>query len=109
MLETIREYGLEALDASGEMASTRRAHTFYYLRLAEAAEAETGGPRQGVWLDRLEREHDHLRAALQWSLEQARNEEAAEDARSMETALRLGGELVRFWVVHGQIRKRRTF
>ena len=109
MLETIREYGLEALDASGEMASTRRAHTFYYLRLAEDAEAETGGPRQGVWLDRLEREHDNLRAALQWSLERAGNEEAAEGARSMEMALSLGGELGRFWVVHGHISEGRNF
>jgi DNA-binding CsgD family transcriptional regulator/tetratricopeptide (TPR) repeat protein len=109
MLETIREYGLEALAASGEMASTRRAHTCYYLGLAEDAEAETGGPRQGVWLDRLEREHDNLRAALSWSLEQAGNEEAAEVARSMETALRLGGELGRFWVVHGHISEGRNF
>ncbi len=109
LLETIREYGLEALDASGEMASTRHAHAFYYLALAEDAEAETGGPRQGVWLERLEREHDNLRAALSWSLEQAGNEEATEGARSMETALRLGGALGRFWVVHGHISEGRTF
>src|SRR5260370_40994972 len=75
MLATIREYGLEALAASGEMASTRRAHAVYYLRLSEDAETEIGGPQQAAWLDRLEREHDNLRAALQWSLEQAENEE----------------------------------
>src|SRR5258708_6914664 len=109
MLETIREYGLEALDASGEMASTRRAHARYYLRLAEDAEVESGGPRQGVWLDRLEREYENLRAALSWSLEQAGNEEAAEVARSMETALQLGGALGRFWVVHGHLSEGRTY
>ncbi len=109
MLETIREYGLEALAASGEMAGTRRAHARYYLRLAEDAEVEGGGPRQGVWLDRLEREHDNLRAALSWALEQAGNEEAAEGARSMETALRLGGVLGRFWVVHGHLSEGRNF
>ena len=97
MLATIREYGLEALAASGEMASTRRAHAVYYLRLAEDAETEIGGPQQAAWLERLEREHDNLRAALLWSLEQAENEEATDDERSMEAALRLGGALRDFW------------
>src|SRR6266699_164416 len=81
MLATIREYGLEALTASGEMASTRRAHAVYYLRLAEDAETEIGGPQQAAWLDRLEREHDNLRAALLWSVEQAENEEDTDDER----------------------------
>ena len=56
-----------------------------------------------------EREHDNLRAALSWSLEQAGNEEAAEGVRSRETALRLAGALGRFWVVHGHISEGRTF
>src|SRR3989440_704163 len=76
MLATIREYALEALAASGKMESTRRAHAAYYLALAEQAELELGGPQQGAWLDRLEREHDNLRAALSWSLEQAGDEDA---------------------------------
>jgi len=58
MLETIREYGLEALSASGEMESARQAHATYYLRLAEQAERELGGPQQSAWLDPLEREHN---------------------------------------------------
>src|SRR2546429_3468453 len=91
------------------MASTRRAHAVYYLRLSEDAETEIGGPQQAAWLDRLEREHDNLRAALQWSLEQAGNEEATEDDRSMETALRLGGALREFWRVHGNISEGRNF
>src|SRR6266699_3734280 len=69
MLETIREYGLEALEAHGEAAVTRRGHAAYYLALAEKAEPELGGPQQAVWLDRLEQEQENLRAALQWSLE----------------------------------------
>ncbi len=65
MLETIREYGLECLVASEEMEFTRRAHALYYLALAEEAEPEPGlvGSLQVVWLERLEREHDNLRAA----------------------------------------------
>src|SRR5437764_5422609 len=76
MLATIREYGLEALASAGEMESTRRAHAAHYLVLAEQAELELGGPQQAVWLEQLEQEHDNLRAALQWSLEQAGDEEA---------------------------------
>ncbi len=109
MLATIREYGLEILASSGDMASTRRAHAHYYLRLAEDAEVEIGGLQQAAWLNRLEREHDNLRAVLQWSLEQAGNKEAIESERSMETALRLGGALRSFWVVHGHISEGRSF
>ncbi len=109
MLETIREYGLEALAASGEMESTWRAHAACYLALAEDAELELGGPQQAARLGQLEREHDNLRAALQWSLEQAGDEGAREDERSMEIALRFGGALRGFWRVHGQISEGRNF
>ena len=108
MLETIREYGLEVLAAGGEMESTRRAHAHYYLSLAEDAEIEIGGPKQVAWLGRLEREHDNLRAALSWSLEQAGNE-AMEGEHNIELALRLGGALRSFWVVHGHISEGRNF
>ncbi|TMD53715.1 MAG: tetratricopeptide repeat protein, partial [Chloroflexi bacterium] len=108
MLETIREYGLEVLAAGGEMESTRRAHAHYYLSLAEDAEIEIGGPKQAAWLGRLEREHDNLRAALSWSLEQAGNE-AMEGEHNIELALRLGGALRSFWVVHGHISEGRNF
>jgi predicted ATPase/DNA-binding CsgD family transcriptional regulator len=103
MLATIREYGLEALAASGEIESTRRAHAAYYLALAEQAELELGGPQQGAWLDRLEREHDNLRAALQWTVEQG------ETQHSMEMALRLGGALRRFWWTLGHWSEGRSF
>src|SRR5260370_32475136 len=83
MLHTIREYGLEALAASGEMESTRCAHADYYLRLSEDAEVEIGGPQQAAWLERLEREHDNLRAAFQWSLEQAGEEKAMQGERGI--------------------------
>ncbi len=106
MLATIREYGLEALASGGEMESTRRAHAAYYLALVEEAELELGGPQQAVWLEQLEREHDNLRAALQWSLEQAGDEEAGQ---RREIALRLGGALQLFWWAHGHRSEGRTF
>ncbi|HLJ32412.1 MAG TPA: tetratricopeptide repeat protein, partial [Ktedonobacteraceae bacterium] len=103
MLETIREYGLEALASSGEEEITRQAHAAYYLALAEKAEPEFGGPEQAKWLERLEHEHDNLRAALHWSLEQGKAR------HRMEMALRLGGALRRFWLVHAHISEGRTF
>jgi hypothetical protein len=103
MLETIREYGLEVLAASGEMEITRQAHAAYYLALAEEAEPEYGGPQQAAWLNRLEQEHDNLRAALHWSVEQAGTEYL------IEMALRLGGALWRFWLVHGHVNEGRDF
>src|SRR5437660_4862688 len=77
MLETIREYGMETLMVSGELESTQHAHAAYYLALAEEAEPELGGPQEVVWLERLEREHANLRAALSWLLEPKAAEEVA--------------------------------
>jgi predicted ATPase/class 3 adenylate cyclase/DNA-binding CsgD family transcriptional regulator len=103
MLETIREYGLEVLTASGEMEITRQAHALYYLTLAEAAEPELAGPQQAVWLERLEREYDNLRVALGWFLERG------EAGQSMEMALRLAGALWWFWEDRGHWSEGRDF
>ncbi|HEX6481202.1 MAG TPA: LuxR C-terminal-related transcriptional regulator [Ktedonobacteraceae bacterium] len=103
MLETIREYGLEALLASGELERTRQAHAEYYLQLAERAELELGGPQQAAWLEKLEREHDNLRAALSWTVEQG------ETQQRIEMALRLGGALRPFWWGRGHWSEGRTF
>lgn len=96
MLETIREYGLEALAAGGEAEATRQAHAVYYLALAEEASVQGHSPQQAVWLERLEREQDNLRAVVRWSLE------PAQDAvQRREVLLRLGGALLEFWHVRG--------
>ena len=100
MLETIREYGLECLSSSGELEQTQRTHAQYYLHLAEEGEAHLFGAEQVPWFDRLEREYDNLRAALGWSVERAAGGQAE---YSMETALRLAGALVRFWVARWYI------
>jgi DNA-binding CsgD family transcriptional regulator/tetratricopeptide (TPR) repeat protein len=103
MLETIREYGLEALEGSGEMELTRQAHAAHYLGLAEQAERALDDPQQAEWLERLEREYDNLRAAMQWSLEPGK------EGHRREMALRLGGALRRLWIVHGHWSEGRNF
>jgi non-specific serine/threonine protein kinase len=90
MLETLREYALIRLRESGEEDAARRAHAAYLLGLVERAAPELRGPRQQHWLDRLERDHDNVRAALAWSVEQ-----------EPEVALRLGAGLWRYWFTRG--------
>lgn len=105
MLETIREYAVEMLNTSGEEQSVRQAHATYYVALAEKSEQELGGPRQAIWLERLEGEHDNLRAAMNWTLKQDGNDEE----RHIELALRLGGALRRFWQMHGHLDEGQIF
>jgi predicted ATPase/class 3 adenylate cyclase/Tfp pilus assembly protein PilF len=94
MLETIREYALERLEASGEARLLRQYHAGYYLTLAGRAEPELrAGPQQVAWLDRLEQEHGNLRAALTWSLERGEG----------EIALLLSSALWRFWYWHSHL------
>lgn len=91
MLETIRAYALELLTASDELELTRHAHAGYYLRFAEQAAPILLDIRQSRWLERLEWEHDNLRATLEWLL--ACNE--------TDAALRLSGALGWFWYLRG--------
>ena len=100
MLETIREYGLEMLTSTRELEATRQAHATYFLALAEEAEPELVGSQQIVWLERLDREHDNLRAALTWSLDSGQGEE---NEQRTELALRLGGALREFWITRAHL------
>jgi len=89
MLETIREYAQEKLEASGEKALTKRAHAAYCLVLAEEEAIEQGGAEGTEWSERFAREHDNFRAGLEWLIETG-------DA---EWGLRLGTALFRFWEI----------
>jgi predicted ATPase/class 3 adenylate cyclase len=91
MLETIHEFAREKLGESAEAEEIKRLHAEYFLTLAEEAYPELRGPDQLKWLERLEAEHDNMRAALTWALER----------KEAEVALRLGGALVWFWSVRG--------
>ncbi|MCW5852975.1 MAG: tetratricopeptide repeat protein [Anaerolineae bacterium] len=99
MLEVMRQYCRAKLDASGETDTLHRRQATFYATLAEQADRELQGPKQALWLGRLEREHTHLRAALTWVMEQG------------ETALllRLAGHLWRFWEARGHIAEGRQW
>ncbi len=106
MLETIREYALERLTESEETEAIGRRHAHYFLALAEQSQPELRGPKQTAWLERLEQEHDNLRAALEWALEDTADEQATE---RRELALRLSAALEPFWVMRGHYREARAF
>jgi predicted ATPase len=99
MLETVREYALERLEANREQKEARHGHAVYYLALAKDARPELTGPRQTEWFGRLESEHDNLRAALSWSLERG----------NAETALQMNAQLWWFWYKRGHLSEGRRW
>ncbi|MDQ5854609.1 MAG: tetratricopeptide repeat protein, partial [Chloroflexota bacterium] len=99
LLETIHEYARERLAARGEAEALGQRHATYYLQLAEAALPELYGPQQVTSIQRLETEHDNLRAALQWTLDQG----------AVETAARLSVALGRFWYIHAHLSEGRRW
>jgi predicted ATPase len=91
MLETLREYAVERLIASGEAEMVQRQHAQWFLALAEEAEPQLFFALRAHWLERLEHEHDNLRAALRWFV----------DHKAFAEGLRLGGALWPFWDARG--------
>ncbi len=99
LLETIREYGLESLEASGEVKTVRQTHAEYYLKLVEEAESFIKGVQQSIWSERLEQEQKNLRVALKWFIEGGK----------AELALRFCGALWWFWRTHGYLSEGRRW
>ena len=98
LLETMRQYGQEKLLQAGEVAAMRRRHGDWYVRFAERAGPETGGLQQIEWLQRVESEHDNIRTALAWSLEQA----------EVESGARIAAAIWRFWLYRGYLTEGRN-
>jgi predicted ATPase/class 3 adenylate cyclase len=99
MLETIREYGLEQLEAAGEADEIGRRHGEHFLALALEAEPHLTAADQGAWLDRCDREHPNIRAALRWAISVGDAGPAQESA----------GALWRFWQQRGHLAEGRTW
>jgi non-specific serine/threonine protein kinase len=92
MLETIREFGLEQLQAHGEERTTRSAHAAYYLSLAERAETHLIAPNSARWVEQLAIERANLQVAVAWALKSG-------DA---EAVLRLAGTILSFAYARGE-------
>ncbi len=91
LLETVRQYARDRLIEAGQDQTLRDRHLDCFLDLAEEIAPKLRGPEQLEWLDRLEVEHDNLRAALDWSLGDER----------IDKGLRLAAVLRSFWTMRG--------
>ncbi len=92
LLEPVRQYAQQRLDASDDATAVRAQHADYYRQLAEVAESGLNGPEQTAWLSCLDREHDNLRAALDWLL-----------AHEPAAALLMVGYLDHYWELHAYL------
>ena len=100
-LETVRQYARDRLVEAGEAHDTLRRQRDWYLEMVARAEPEFfRGAESGVWLERLDSEHDNLRAVLQWSLEEPGEE---------KPGLQLAAGLWRFWEIHGHLAEGRAW
>jgi predicted ATPase/DNA-binding CsgD family transcriptional regulator len=90
MLEVVREFAWEQADLTGELAAARRAHAAWCLAFATEAERGFYHATEPVWLDRIERELDNLRAALSWAVE-----------TDPDFGLGLVGAMWWFWLIRG--------
>ncbi len=99
MLETIREYAAERLELSGESPGTQERHASYILGLVLEAEPELEGPRQVMWLQRIDADLDNIRAVLLRAV-------AGED---IVTGLRLASALLNFWTIRGRFTQGRNW
>ncbi len=97
MLETVREFAFERLEAGGEAEVVQFAHLAHFLALAERAAPEWWGREPAAWLDRLASEHDNLRAALGWAVERGQ----------MALGVRLAIALHWFWRLRGPVHEGR--
>jgi predicted ATPase/class 3 adenylate cyclase len=100
LLDTMREYSRQSLVTEDEAEATYTRHRDWYLDLVERAKAAFSGPAPSDWIERFEREHDNLRAALGWSLR---------DPAGAESALRLAAGLWRFWELRGYLLEGRSW
>jgi non-specific serine/threonine protein kinase len=99
LLEPVRQYARQQLDASGEAEETLARHATYYAALADRASPMLRGPEQITWMDRLETERDNLRIATRWTSEHG-------DA---DDGLRLAIAMAQDWDVRGYLSEGRPW
>lgn len=97
LLEPVRQYAWERLQATGEEEEIRRRHALAYASFAEEAGSQLRGAQAHTWVHRLEADHANIRAAVRWSIEKA----------CPETGLRIAGAFWRFWYNRGYLNEGR--
>ncbi|MBA8793451.1 putative ATPase/putative negative regulator of RcsB-dependent stress response [Friedmanniella endophytica] len=95
LLRSVRAYAVEKLEAEGDADALRQRHADYYLGMAQYARQQLNSEQQ-VWLDRVEAEHDNLRAALSWYLGRP-GRPGADPVKGAELTV----ELTYFWWIRG--------
>jgi predicted ATPase/DNA-binding XRE family transcriptional regulator len=95
LLETIRAFGREMLDASGEAEATAAAHASHYRDLVGGAERDLADPERGTWLSLMEREREDVRAALAW----------LRSSGDVAAGLDMAARLRRYWEPRGHWRE----
>lgn len=95
MLETVREFAHDQLLSSSEAEAVHREHARYFLSLSQEARPKQNEPDQSTWLERLEQEHDNLRAALH----------TAHQFDDLGLGLQLVGALWPFWLAHSHFKE----
>lgn len=93
LLETIRQYALEKLIETGEAPVVRDRHLEFYLALAVESEPKMFGRESALWFNRLDKELDNIRAAMEWAI----------NSGKADMALQIAGSLVYFWFAHGLV------
>jgi predicted ATPase/tRNA A-37 threonylcarbamoyl transferase component Bud32 len=93
MLESIREFAEARLEEGGEAESIRRRHVAHFVKLAEASEGALQRPEQAAVQDRLLADEANLRSAIRFCI----------SARDVESGLRIGGAIWRFWQSAGRL------
>jgi predicted ATPase len=110
MLETIREFALDQLEAPGEATAIRRRHVDFFVHLAERADPHLISREQVEWLNLLEEEHGNLTAALAWSRDaQERDDRTARGVPAALAGLRLAGALHWLWWLGGRVGEGRSW
>jgi predicted ATPase/class 3 adenylate cyclase len=95
LLETVRQYALDRLEASGQAGTVRRLHCAYFASYAETGELHLRGVEQGIWLERLSLELDNFRGATDYAIKRG----------DTDLACRLAGALWRVWYIRGHVRE----
>ncbi|MCC6174427.1 MAG: adenylate/guanylate cyclase domain-containing protein [Chloroflexi bacterium] len=107
MLETVREFAADRLVASGEEHVIRCWHAEHYLRFVETARPQLRGPMARLWLDRIEVDHENLRAAIAWGEAPVgrpdQGSDPSEDTAGLEVATRVAKACAWYWMLRGHL------